>query len=261
MELKAPPSSASAAAPQANNGSFPASAPEGGQPLGRPLPVYSECGEDAVISRYFKYPKQGTYVDIGCNHPVQNNNTYLFYRLGWRGVCVDANPMFAKDFAEHRPEDKFIACGVGDSNGTLPFYRFDAGHVVSTFDKSHADFWVQASGGTSQYHVEQIPIKNVNEILHEAGVTQIDVLSVDVEMLDTMVIKAFDYNRWRPRVIAVEDHLMNMHAPQESEIFRHLAAVGYLFDSKTIDTSIYVWPRNVFEQEKLARARRATQVL
>lgn len=226
--------------------------------MGRPLPAYAECGEDVVISRYFKYPKQGVYVDIGCNHPVNNNNTYLFYRLGWRGVCIDANPLFADEFAKERPEDKFIASGVGAQPGTLTFYRFDSPHTaVSSFDKQHADFWTQMSGDVVRYHEEPIAIRNINDILTEAGITQIDVLSVDVEMLDTEVILSFDYNRWKPRVIAVEDHLMNMHAPQESTIFRHLAKVGYLFDSKTIDTSIYILPRNVFEQEKLERAQRA----
>lgn len=225
--------------------------------LARPLPIYSECGEDAVISRYFKYPKQGTYVDIGCNHPVENSNTYLFYRLGWRGVCIDANPMFAPLFAQHRPEDKFVLSGVGANEGTMTFYRFDQGHALSSFDKSHADFWVEMSGGANKYHEEQVQIRNVNAILMDAGVTQIDVLSVDVEMLDAEVILSFDFERWRPRIVAVEDHNLNMHAPQDSVIFRHLAALGYLFDSKAIDTSIYVWPRNVFEEEKLMRVRQS----
>lgn len=223
---------------------------EGTQSLARPLPVYSESGEDAVISRYFKYPKQGVYVDIGCNHPIEHNNTYLFYRLGWRGICVDANPMFAPLYAQNRPEDNFICCGVAANPGTLTFYRFDNGHAVSSFDKNHADFWVEASGGVNKYAEEPVAVRTINEILTTAGVQHIDVLSVDVEMLDAEVIISFDFKRWQPRVVAVEDHTMNMANPQSSAIFRHLSAHGYMFDSKTVDTSIYILPTYPFEKYK-----------
>lgn len=227
------------------------------QPLPRPLPSFAEAGEDVCLARYFKFPMEGVYVDIGCNNPVDHNNTYLFYRLGWRGLCVDANPMFAAHFAEHRPEDKFMACGVAAKTGTLDFYRFDNAHAVSSFNKTHADFWVEVSGGATQYHVEPIQVKTINDILTEAGITRLDVLSIDVERLDAEVVVSLDFNRWQPRVIAIEDHQMNMANPQLSPIFKHLTAMGYMLDSKTVDTSIYVRPQTAFELYKLEDYRAA----
>jgi hypothetical protein len=35
------------------------------------------------------------YLDIGTNHRVVSNNTFLFYRTGSSGVCVEPNPAFA----------------------------------------------------------------------------------------------------------------------------------------------------------------------
>lgn len=211
------------------------------------------------MARYFRYPKQGTFVDIGCNHPVENNNTYLFYRLGWRGLCIDANPVFAPLYAELRPEDKFLNCGVGATASSLTFYRFEQAHPVSTFSKAHADFWAEATGGASQYQTETVQVKNINEILTEADIAEVDVLSVDIEMLDAEVILSFDFNRWRPRVIAIEDHAINMADPQASPIFQHLSAIGYMFDSKTVDTSIYVWPLTPFQKNHETQYRAAIQ--
>jgi len=38
---------------------------------------------------------QGTYLDIGSNHPLQRSNTYFFDKcLGWRGVCVEPNTKY-----------------------------------------------------------------------------------------------------------------------------------------------------------------------
>ena len=36
---------------------------------------------DLVIDFIFK-KKNGVYIDVGCNHPVYNNNTYLLSKKG-----------------------------------------------------------------------------------------------------------------------------------------------------------------------------------
>ena len=39
----------------------------------------SQFGEDKKIIKLFKEKKRGTYLDLGCFHPIRQNNTYLFY--------------------------------------------------------------------------------------------------------------------------------------------------------------------------------------
>ena len=38
---------------------------------------YSLNGVDLIIDYIFKNKKNGFYLDIGCQHPVSNNNTYI----------------------------------------------------------------------------------------------------------------------------------------------------------------------------------------
>ncbi len=33
--------------------------------------------------------EEGTYLEIGSNNPIINNNTYGLERIGWKGLCVD----------------------------------------------------------------------------------------------------------------------------------------------------------------------------
>ena len=40
---------------------------------------YSFGGCDLLINYLFKNKKKGFYLDIGCQHPTFNNNTYLFW--------------------------------------------------------------------------------------------------------------------------------------------------------------------------------------
>jgi len=225
-------------------------------PLPRPLPSYADDGEDIIASRFFLWPCKGVYVDIGCNDPVDANNTYLFYQLGWRGVCIDANPRHAAAFAQHRPEDRFLACGVDDKEGELTFYHIDAGDRVSSFDKSHADTW--AKQFNTPYREEKIRVRPINDILTDLGITQVDYLSVDVEMLDEKVITSFDYGRWRPRVIIVEDHMNNPYAPMQTPIFKHLSKVGYMYTGRSGTSSIYIFP--ITDAEKHVKNFRETYV-
>ena len=46
---------------------------------------YSLSGIDLLVAYIFQNKKKGFFIDIGCNHPVYNNNTYLLYKKGWRG--------------------------------------------------------------------------------------------------------------------------------------------------------------------------------
>ena len=39
---------------------------------------YSISSVDLVIDRMFANSNNGIYLDVGCNHPIKFNNTYLY---------------------------------------------------------------------------------------------------------------------------------------------------------------------------------------
>ena len=41
----------------------------------------SQLGEDKKIIKLFKEKRNGTYLDLGCFHPIRQNNTYLLHKL------------------------------------------------------------------------------------------------------------------------------------------------------------------------------------
>ena len=65
---------------------------------------YSQAGEDAVLRFLFADKKidQISYLDIGANIPDHYNNTYLFYKNGSRGVCVEADKSLIPKIKEER---------------------------------------------------------------------------------------------------------------------------------------------------------------
>ena len=44
---------------------------------------FSFSGVDVIIENIFRDKNDGFYIDIGCQHPIKNNNTYLLYKKGW----------------------------------------------------------------------------------------------------------------------------------------------------------------------------------
>ena len=83
---------------------------------------YSYGGIDVLINNIFKKKKFGFYVDVGCNHPIKNSNTYLLSKKGWHGINIDVDPKNIKIFDYARPKDENINMAVSDKKGFEDLY-------------------------------------------------------------------------------------------------------------------------------------------
>lgn len=95
---------------------------------------YSQDGEDIMIKKLF--PKSdGFYVDIGAHHPFRFSNSFLFYKMGWTGVCVDPLPSANLLFKIWRKRYVFLPYGVGLNEGMRTYFMF-SDPALNTFDES-----------------------------------------------------------------------------------------------------------------------------
>ena len=56
-----------------------------------PKKSYSLFQEDLFIKKYFRNKTKGFYIDVGCYHPLDGNNTHLLHAKGWNGINFDIN--------------------------------------------------------------------------------------------------------------------------------------------------------------------------
>ena len=75
---------------------------------------YSFGGIDSLILNIFKNQDKGFYLDIGCGHPIKNNNTYLLNKKGWSGINIDINPTSIDLFNIARPKDFNICTTINN---------------------------------------------------------------------------------------------------------------------------------------------------
>lgn len=203
------------------------------------VPSYAQEGEDRILWRLFEGRRSGFYVDVGAHHPKRFSNTYLFYRDGWSGITVDADPAAAAPFARVRPRDVHVTAGVTDAPGTLTYFRFDE-PALNTFDPALAEERSRLGRYRSlaPLSVEATTLSRILEAHLPAG-REIDFLSVDVEGYDLKVLRSNDWKAYRPAVVLAESIGASLASLSSDPCCALLRSVGYEPLAMTVNTVIY----------------------
>lgn len=162
---------------------------------------YSQSGEDAIVDFWIN-KKNGTYIDIGANDPIYLNNTFKFYRMGWRGINLEPNPIEIQKIKKHRPLDTNLQLGISQSRRKLTYYKFEPS-TLSTFSKSESENYIkQGYILKDQEKIDTITLKEVFEKYIPDN--NVDLLSIDVEGYEENVISSNDWNLYRPTMVILE---------------------------------------------------------
>ncbi len=208
---------------------------------------YAQCGEDIIIENFLSGIgiSKPTYIDIGTYHPILNNNTYLFYKKGGHGICIEPDDVFFRLIRKNRKNDVCLNVGVGPTeNPSAKFYKMSS-HNLNTFSKSGAE---QTASGTHYgkqqiKNVVNIPLVTVSGIIKKYLNNKApDFLSIDAEGLDLEILNSIDFNIYRPKVIATETLRYNSKGvlEKETEAKEFLENKGYFLYADTYVNSIFV---------------------
>ncbi len=200
---------------------------------------YAQEGEDLVLDRLLGQRVSGFYVEIGSHHPFRFSNTYLFYRRGWRGICVDPLPNSKTLFNKWRPRDIALEYGVSQAESVLKYHVFDE-PALNTFDPAIA----KERDLSSDYNlikiidIQTFPLSTVLDGYLPTG-QAIDILSVDVEGLDLEVLLSNNWMMYRPKFIIAECLDTELTAIVHDPVAQFLSSVGYRAYAKTGHSVIF----------------------
>lgn len=173
------------------------------------------------------------YLEIGTNDPVRYNQTYNLYRLGARGLLVDALLSVETLAQMARPEDRFLHAAVSDRNrGRMSFFASKSSTVSSLSEEHHKEW-----DGLSHNEVHEITVDvlGVNEVLERCGAVP-DVLLVDAEGEDERIVRGIDFGKYRPRILMVEVN----HLEGEVDLGQFLREKGYEEYATVANNTIFV---------------------
>ena len=200
--------------------------------INSPKKSYSFGGCDLLIDYIFKSKKRGFYLDIGCQHPISNNNTYLLYKRGWSGMNIDLDPKNIRLFNLERPKEINICKCVSSNNSEKDLFFFHPGSPINSLEK-------KTTKNKSNFSLKKIKTFTLNSILEDHKIRHIDYFNLDVEGHEIDILKNFNIKYYKPKVISVEfiDYQMkklefknnNINRVLQSDLYKYFTSNDYHF--------------------------------
>lgn len=148
------------------------------------------------------------YVDVGSWHSRVSSNTWYFDQcLGWKGICIEPNPVLA---AMLRRSDRTCEVVEKCASGQPERLKLTTRHVYDPIAFVAADLSGRNSTGSLvTTWVECLPLQ---EILSARGVQRVDYMNIDIEGHETSVLAAIDFSKTHIALLSVENGLEKLPA-------------------------------------------------
>ncbi len=174
----------------------------------------SEYGEDLWIEQNVVLLANGFYLDLGCAWPSMYSNTEFLRKRGWKGLAVDGNPVYARDW---EGVDKFLCAVVGNGE-PINFLCHDAPDL----SRISADGPIRLS----------TPLSEITEPL-----TAIDFISCDLEGHEFDVLSTFDWDKHKPKVVISEYSTYGIG--EDFRVKEMLLGMGYTLGHATVANYVF----------------------
>lgn len=175
-------------------------------------PAHDEL--DRKVVAHLGGKRNGIFVEAGANDGLAHSNTWhLERRRGWTGLLVEPVPENAELCRRFR-KAKVARCALGSmaQDGETVTMHFGAGmsvveganpaHLVNGSASEHAAMgagWI----GRQSYSFDA-PVRALSNLLDEAGISEVDLLSLDVEGFEVPALQGIDFDRHKIHHILIE---------------------------------------------------------
>tara|TARA_B100001964_G_scaffold187087_1_gene207941 strand:+ start:18 stop:635 length:618 start_codon:yes stop_codon:yes gene_type:complete len=157
----------------------------------------------------FSKIKNGIYVDVGCNHPIKYNNTYLLYKRGWRGINIDLDKKSIDEFNLIRNKDYNIQALISsEENINKEIYFYHERSAINTVSKDLIDY---RNSKNEDFQIKKQLTSTLNKIIEDSPFKdkKINLISIDIEDHEYEALKNFNFNKYKIDCIVSEIHDYN----------------------------------------------------
>ena len=207
---------------------------------------HSQSGEDRIISFIFDWIqiKLPTYMDIGAHHSSWLSNTYLFYKNGSTGVCIEPDPYLFAEIKRKRKRDICLNIGISsNAQETADFYVMST-RSLNTFSKEDA-LRCQETKNFGMQKIEeviQLPLRAISDVMGEYCPNGVNLVSIDVEGLDSEIVRSFNFSKYQPEVFCIETLRYDKYGilQKNHELIEHMQKNEYFIYGETYINTIFV---------------------
>jgi len=161
---------------------------------------YSFNAVDLIVNYIFKDKKKGFYLDVGAQHPIANNNTYLLFKRGWSGINIDLDKKNIQLFDISRPKDTNLNYAISSSISEKKLFFYHDKSPINTLVNVVANFQ-----NVAVKEIRSIKTTTLNKVLESLEFDkEINYINIDVEGHELDVLAGFDLVKYKPSVISIE---------------------------------------------------------
>ncbi len=186
--------------------------------------MYSQFGEEIIIQSHFPLNYKGNCIEIGLGYGDRGSTTLFFEKNGWTCLGIEANPKLAQYSSQFR--QNVINCAVGCEN--LPLVQFNILQLDYENESAVSSLKIDPrlyEEHKHMIHLERtvdIELKTLDIILGETNLFDyIDFISIDTEGTELDVLKGFDLNKWKPKLLVIENNY------EDKDVEEYLKHFGY----------------------------------
>jgi FkbM family methyltransferase len=188
---------------------------------------HAQFAEDRILADIFSGRADGYCVEVGANDGRTGSASYLFETRGWQCLLVEPIPALVEEIRKHRT-CRVVNCAASSGEGEANFFVAEGVEAVSGLDLTLDRMdWIRRVGGT----IKEITVRTatLDSLLEEAGFTGLDFVTIDVEGHELSVLEGFDLERYRPRIVIIEDNSVSGNV----SVARHMVDHGYVHFRRT----------------------------
>jgi FkbM family methyltransferase len=205
------------------------------------MEFYSQFNQDKFLyENFFKNKENGFFLDIGAHDGITGNNTFLFEKLGWSGVCIEPIPSVFEKLKNNRNcilvESALSGVSGEEDFLVLEGYTEMLSGIVKNYDPRHLtriENELRSMGGKK----EIIRCKTIT--MDELNLPSvIDYVSLDVEGSELNILKTIDFNKYQINFMSIENNyndinITNIMLENSFEIISYLGC-DTIFKNKKI---------------------------
>jgi FkbM family methyltransferase len=186
-----------------------------------------QAGQDLLAFLYFRGRRSGFFMDIGAYDGITYSNSYIFERLGWRGICMEPLPGVFNRLRENRRCDCYQAALAGFSDSQAGFIHAVGVDTLSGLEsemaEGHED-WIAREGGRPE-HIAVKAVTFPELMARYPQIRTVDFLSLDVEGAEMSILRTIDFETYDFGLITVE--CIEEKKGEGAELRSFMAGKGY----------------------------------
>lgn len=182
-----------------------------------------------LLNYIFNYQERGLkrngyFVDLAAADGILHSNTYFLEKhLEWTGLLIEANETYLDTLRHNRTSTVVSAC-VSDKPGASIQFRVDNGFLGGIVSEETDNNNSVRGKELAKADVITMEGTTLEQILIDHNAPQlIDFLSLDVEGAEYLVLRNFDFEKFKFHALAIERPCANLDALLDEKGYVQLA--------------------------------------